>query len=219
MARNDAPGAEIHDPPSLRCAGAAATVPIIRRSRDAGMYSERDTTPVDDVRIDRLARLLGARAPRRVGPAALLAALSATASGGSTAGVRGKPCLRNGRRCGRRGRTPGKGGTPCRYCCSGYARRKRCACRGSGVSCNRLGQCCSGECVQGTCSNTCIALNGACDPKADLCCRSGAVCEDAAGADGPHCCLPAGFPCDRPAECCNGICDHDSRRCLVFDPE
>jgi hypothetical protein len=174
------------------------------------------TTSVEGIRFDHLTRFLAHSASRRHGLAALVT-LFVPATSGFATGVAAERCLRNGRRCGRRSRTRNRGGIPCRFCCTGYARRKRCACRGEGVACNRPGHCCSGECVQGSCSSTCIGLTESCEPETDLCCRSGAVCDDAVHTSGPVCCLPGGFPCDRPSECCSSICDHDTRRC--FFPE
>ncbi len=175
-------------------------------------------TSVEGIRFDLLTRFLACSASRRHGLAALVA-LTVPATNRVAAGVSIEGCLRNGRRCGRRSRTRNRGGIPCRFCCTGYARRKRCACRGEGVACNRPGHCCSGECVQGSCSSTCIGLTESCEPETDLCCRSGAVCEDADRVSGPVCCLPGGFPCDRPSDCCNGICDHETRRCFVPDSD
>lgn len=173
---------------------------------------------VDGRRFDHLARLLVTSAPRRSALAAMLASAIPAAVGPADDAF-GARCLRNGQRCGRRSRTKGTSGVPCRSCCTGYAKRKRCACRGDGIGCNRPGQCCSGECVQGQCSGTCIALTDPCEPEADICCRSGAVCEESPNARRPVCCFPGGFPCDRPSDCCNGVCDHQTRRCLVPDPD
>ena len=171
---------------------------------------------MDGTRFDRLARMMASPAPRRTAAAALFASVIPAALGPADDAMAAR-CLRNGQRCGRRSRTKDERGIPCRLCCTGYAKRKRCACRGDGIACNRPGQCCSGECVQNRCSGTCIALREPCEPETDLCCRAGAICEDTPRARRPVCCFPGGFPCDRLSDCCSGVCDHQTRRCLVAD--
>ena len=181
------------------------------------MRSENGVVPVDGLRFDLLAQLLIRPASRRASLAAILSCI-VPAVVGPAGRVIGARCLRNGQRCGRRSRTRNRSGISCRFCCTGHDKRKRCACRGAGNGCNRPGQCCSGECVQGSCSGTCIGLTDSCEPETDVCCRSGAVCQDAPRSNGPVCCLPGGFPCDRPSECCIGICDHETRRCFGSAP-
>jgi hypothetical protein len=198
------------------CGGAEGLLPCRRFAFPLLGASPREATPVDDIRFDRLARVLARSATSRRGVAARVALTVAAFAGMSADEVAAK-CLPNGERCGRRSRTKTHSGIPCRFCCTGCAKRKRCACRGDGIGCNRPGQCCSGECVQGSCSSTCIGLTDSCDPESDLCCRSGAVCNDTPRSRGPVCCLPSGFPCDHSSACCSGMCDQGTRRCAALE--
>jgi hypothetical protein len=64
--------------------------------------------------------------------------------------VASEGCLRNGKRCG------GKKFRPCKKCCSGHARvsrrkKRTCACRPDGMTCEKPSQCCARICEQRVC--------------------------------------------------------------------
>lgn len=129
-------------------------------------------------------------------------------------------CLKTGRRCSTQ---PGRGGSQCGRCCTGYAARqnggpRRCACRPAGKRCTKNSQCCQGPCRQGRCGDggeSCPRnfkrCDGACVPS-DVCCEStDCPADEVCGGSPCGCvpnlstCLPTNAPCD--GFDCSACCD------------
>ena len=74
-----------------------------------------------------------------------------------------------------------------------------------GTDCGTNGQCQNGRCVE-----PCLAVNAVCDPNNDTCCSGeGGTCgENAACSEAGEgrCCRPEGAFCERPCDCCEGVC-------------
>jgi hypothetical protein len=88
------------------------------------------------------------------------------------------------------------------------------ACRANGSSCDVAVQCCSSQCISGTCKapGACQPQDGACSASADCC--SGLACvflaSGTTGLCAPASCAGPGQPCSSALGCCTGLSCRDA---------